>query len=145
MAAKTDPLENTTLARILAGSAVAVGVAAFYLSTQRDDPKQLPGVALDSPFLFDLERAIVVAALLAAALIFLVRGWNGYYPSKLSTTGAEYPEREAVEKATAGSADTLEAAEALRQEQLSFASAAREDYNRLKEELNALEQRIPQG
>jgi hypothetical protein len=42
-----------------------------------------------------LERAVVVGALVAAALIFLLRGWSGYYPSKLSTTGAEYPDRTA--------------------------------------------------
>lgn len=99
-------------------------------------------MALDSPFLFDLERAIVVAAIVAAVLIFTIRAWHGYYPSKLSTTGAEYPEREAVEQVARGSADTIAAVEALRGEQLKIATAARDDYERLSKELNSLEQRI---
>jgi hypothetical protein len=34
--------------------------------------------------------------LLVAALIFVLRGWAGYFPSKLSTSGAEYGERSSV-------------------------------------------------
>lgn len=142
MSTQTDPLENGILAKVVAGASVSAVAAAFYFSTQRDHPKKLPGVALDSPFLFDLERAIVVGAIVAAALIFLVRAWHGYYPSKLSTTGAEYPEREAVERVTKGSADTIAAVGALRAEQLKIAKAARDDYHRLSKELNSLERRV---
>ena len=79
---------------------------------------------------------------MGGALIFLLRGWGGYYPSKLSTSGAEYPEREAVERVTQGSADTIAAVEALREDQLRIAAAARDDFNRLRDELNALEERV---
>lgn len=142
---KSDPLENKTLARLVAGSSVIALGFGFYLSADRADPKKLPGVALDSPFLFDLERAFVIGALFAATLIFLIRGWNGYYPSKVSTTGAEYPEREAVEQVTKGSDVTTAAVEAMRAQQLEIAKAARDDFNLLKGELNALEERIDRG
>lgn len=142
MSTRSDPLEGTVLAKVVAAASATAAVAAFYLSTQRADPKKLPGVALDSPFLLDLGRAVVVGAVVAAVLIFTVRAWHGYYPSKLSTTGAEYPEREAVEQVTEVSADTIAAVEALRAGQLQIAKAARDDYDRLKEELNALEQRV---
>ena len=60
----------------------------------------------------------------------------------LSTSGAEYPEREAVERVTQVSDDTIVAVEAPREDQLRIAAAARDDFNRLRDELNALEERV---
>lgn len=139
---KPDPLENEILAKVVAGTTFVVMVVAYYFSAQQADARKLPAVALDSPFLFDLERAVLVAALFAASLIFLVRGWHGYYPSKVSTTGAEYPDREAVEMVTKGSDATATAVEELRTGQLEIAKAARDDFDLLKRELRSLEQRL---
>jgi hypothetical protein len=45
------------------------------------------------PGLLHVERALVLGAAMAGTLIFLVRGWAGYFPSKITTSGAEYPYR----------------------------------------------------
>jgi hypothetical protein len=63
---------------------------ALITGRQAGDPCVLPAVALGSSLLLVLERAVAVGALLAGTAVFLLRGWNGYFPSKVSTTGAEY-------------------------------------------------------
>lgn len=50
----------------------------------------MPSIALGSSLVLALERAALVGALLGLMGIFLLRGWSGYFPSKVSTTGAEY-------------------------------------------------------
>lgn len=85
-----DPLARRLTGRLLVASALLVAVAVFAASAGRDDRAPLPGVALGSPLLLDLERALLAAALFAAAAIFAIRGWSGYFPAKFSATGAEY-------------------------------------------------------
>jgi hypothetical protein len=93
----TDPLRLRWIARLVVLATLVVAGVAYVLSADRPDPDRIPGIALDSPFLLDLERAVVVSALLAALLMFAIRGWDGYFPSKLSTTGAEYADRNATD------------------------------------------------
>jgi len=85
-----SPLERRFVGKAIVLGVLIIVIVAFIFSAQRADPVRLPGVALDSPFLLDLERAAVVAALVVSAAVFLIRGWAGYFPSKLCTTGAEY-------------------------------------------------------
>lgn len=85
-----DPLGAPLSRRVVVVAALFALGTAFAFGSQRDAPRRLPGVALDSPFLLDLERAAVVAAIVVGVLIFAIRGWRGYFPSKLSTSGAEY-------------------------------------------------------
>jgi hypothetical protein len=68
----------------------------LWMSAGTELPKRLPGIALGSPFLLHAERALIVGAGLTALLIFAARGWVGYFPSKISTGGAEYLHRPAV-------------------------------------------------
>jgi len=75
--------------------AVTIGtVTAFALATSlsvaHGAPRDLPGIALDWPLLLHLERGAVTATGVALLLLFVLRGLEGNFPSKLSTTGAEW-------------------------------------------------------
>lgn len=53
---KVDPLRRRRLGRFVIVVTLLVAGIAFFLSAGRTDPNPLPGIALDSPFLLDLER-----------------------------------------------------------------------------------------
>jgi len=65
---------------------------------------------LRSEGLFDLERAVAAAALVGGLAIFVVRGFGGCYPTKISMIGADYPGLAAT---AAGTADLTKAVEAM--------------------------------
>jgi hypothetical protein len=130
-----DPLEADTIARAIAGATLIGMASAVALSVTAAAPDQLPGIALGSPALLHLERALLVGGIVGAALMFLVRGWAGYYPSKLSTTGAEYPSLLALEQATESNRETVEALVALQSQHEEFAEQT-------ARHIEALEERI---
>jgi len=90
---------------------------ALVLSAKSDDELPLPAVALNSSILLDLERAVLVGAMVAATFVFLTRGWAGHFPSKLSTTGAEYPSPVVLAEFNKSDADTTSSARELRARQ----------------------------
>jgi len=94
----TDPLESVRHGRVVVVVIAAAVFVALVLSAAGGTPSELPGIALGSPALLHLERALIVGAAIAGSSIFLTRGWAGYFPSKLSTTGAEYADRSTVER-----------------------------------------------
>jgi hypothetical protein len=99
-----DPLERVWRGRavvLVAGLTVLLVLA---VSASGGTPKTLPGIALGSPALLHIERALLVGASIAGCFIFLIRGWAGYFPSKLSTGGAEYPHRPVDEVVESGDA-----------------------------------------
>jgi hypothetical protein len=55
-------------------------------------PDRLPGVALESPALLDMIRAVVATGLVGGLLVVLIRGAFGHWPLELSTTGVKYAE-----------------------------------------------------
>lgn len=87
---RKDPLERRELARATVVIVLVAAAATFALSIVAGVPRRLPGVALGSPFVLHAERAIAVGGIVAALLVFAVRGWAGYFPSRISTGGAEY-------------------------------------------------------
>lgn len=93
--ADRDPLERPRVARLVVLAAL-LGSALALLGLESRFHQGLPGVALGSPFLLQVERILVVGAAVSGLLIFAIRGWAGYFPSKLSATGAEYAARAAV-------------------------------------------------
>lgn len=75
-------------------------------------------------------------------MIFAIRGWDGYFPSKLSTSGAEYGER--------GFGDASETSRNLGREvtdltgdQLLLARATRKAVDDLVSEIDAIKQQLP--
>jgi hypothetical protein len=78
-------------ARVVAVIVIVVFLLGFCLSIASGAPRTLPAVALSSPLLFHVERAVVGAALVGAVLIVLLNLLRGELPSKLSTTGLEWP------------------------------------------------------
>lgn len=138
-----DPLRRRRLGRLVILVALLVVGVAFLLSAGRTDPNPLPGIALDSPFLLDLERAAVVGAAISGFMIFAIRGWDGYFPSKLSTTGAEYGER-GIGKASEASKDLGRVVTDLVDHQLLLARATRETLNDLVDEIETIRQQLPQ-
>jgi hypothetical protein len=97
---------------------------------------------LDSPFLLDLERAAVVSAVMCGFMIFAIRGWDGYFPSKLSTTGAEYGER-GIGKASETSRNLGREVTDLTGDQLLLARATRKAVDDLVSEIDAIKQQLP--
>lgn len=129
---RIDPLEGPRSRRLVVLATLAVMNVAFLLSAQRRDPDQLPGIALDSPFLLDLERAAVVGAVVASVLIFSIRGWRGYFPSKLSTGGAEYGALPSVTEVSESSEEVRSALEDLKARQAALARATRQAFSRVE-------------
>ena len=87
-----DPLERRGLARAVVLVALTATSITLALGPSSEIAHPLPGVALGSPLVLQLERALIVGAGVAALLVFAARGWAGYFPSKISTAGAEYLE-----------------------------------------------------
>jgi hypothetical protein len=90
---RDDPLERAWHRRLVVLATALVVLVGLVSSAVSGSPSTLPGIALGSPALLHLERSLVAGAATAGALIFILRGWAGYFPSKLSTSGAEYGER----------------------------------------------------
>jgi hypothetical protein len=99
-----DPLERRRVARaVVLISLIAAGFV-HWLGVDAEFHEGLPGIALGSPFLLHAERALVLAVGITALLMFAVRGWAGYFPSKITTSGAEYPHRPVDEVLKSGEA-----------------------------------------
>lgn len=135
---RVDPLERIWHGRavvLVIASAVFVSMVA---SAAGGTPSELPGIALGSPALLHLERALLVGAAIAGSSIFLTRGWAGYFPSKLSTAGAEY-----AALTTAENAGELAAALAeVKIEHLAMAESFNHDINRVRQGLRVLGEEI---
>jgi hypothetical protein len=140
---RTDPLERRFVGKAIVLAVLLVAIVAFVFSARRPDPVHLPGVALDSPFLLDMERAAVVAALVAGATVFSIRGWAGYFPSKLSTTGAEYEGWRGIGKTSDGGDVVHGEVSALWANQVDFARMTREVLDEFAADIDALNSRIP--
>lgn len=136
-----DPLEERFVGKAIVLGLLLIIVAAFEISTRQADPARLPGVALGSPFLLDMERALVAAALVVSAAVFLIRGWAGYFPSKLSTTGAEYREWPSVSNVSVGSEDLRMEVADLRAHQLAVSVATQAALDGLAAEVRAQDTR----
>jgi len=136
---RADPLERRFVGRVLVLGVLVVVAIAFAFSAQRMDPARLPGVALDSPFLLDLERAAVAAALVVGTAVFLIRGWGGYFPSKISTTGAEYATWSSSAERTAENDDAaIDVLVEIRQERVAMAKSIDNDLRALELKVDAL-------
>jgi hypothetical protein len=141
---KSDPLRRRGLGRFVILATLLVAGVAFFLGAGRPDPNRLPGIALDSPFLLDLERAAVVSAVISGFMIFAIRGWDGYFPSKLSTSGAEYGER-GIGNASETSMDLGREVRKLTRRQLSLAAATRVTLDDFVDEIEAIKRQLPQS
>jgi hypothetical protein len=130
-----DPLAARVVAKAIAAATLVTFVLAVYLSATTPVPDEPPGIALGSSALLHLERALLAGAAIGVVLMFLVRGWAGYYPSKVSTTGAEYPSLLALEQATEGSGEIVEALAALQAQHDEFAEHTARDLASLRREL----------
>ena len=132
-----DPLEGPWRGRMIVLAAGLTSLLVFSASAFSGAPPTVPGIALGSSALLHLERSLVVGAGIAGALIFLVRGWAGYFPSKLSTTGAEYearPSRRAAENDDA----VLDAVTEIRSEGVELAESMSNDIRALQLQVDAL-------
>jgi hypothetical protein len=115
---------------------LVAGLTAFLVltvSAAGGVPAALPGIALGSPALLHVERALLVGASVAAGGIFVIRGWAGYFPSKLSTNGAEYGDWTRVDDVSGSSEDVREEVADLWAHQLAIArmmQAVRDDLAR---------------
>jgi hypothetical protein len=135
---RADPLERRFVGKAIVLGVLVGVVVAFVFSAQRADPVHLPGVALDSPFLLDMERAAVVAALVVGAAVFLIRGWVGYFPSKLFTTGAEYATRSTAERTAANGQEAIDVLAEIKLERVAMAESVGEDIRALELKVDAL-------
>jgi len=135
---RMDPLERRFVGKVIVLGVLIVVAIAFVFSTQRADPAHLPGVALDSPLLLDMERAAVVAALVVGAAVFLIRGWVGYFPSKLSTTGAEYETRWSAERTAENDDAAIDVLAEIKLERVAMAKSIDDDIRALKLKVDAL-------
>lgn len=87
----------------------SVAIGSFIASVAYGAPKSLPGVALGLPLLLHLERALAITVAFTLVLMFLLRGWRGDFPRKLTTGGAEWPD--ASEVIAGGLAERLASAD----------------------------------
>lgn len=83
----------------------------------------------------------MVGSAVAGVLIFLLRGWEGYFPSKLSTSGAEYVGRSTVSDAAQNEDDISETLARMGRERLALASSLREDIRTLERRVDLLSSR----
>ncbi len=132
---QTDPLEQSVRRRAIVVATAVLAAVTFVSSVSGDGPTALPGIALGSHLLLHVERALAVGAMAAVTLIFLMRGWEGYFPLRLSTSGAEYMTRSAASD-TVRNEDEMGAILA-RMERDGAALAGS-----LREDIRVLEQRI---
>jgi hypothetical protein len=128
-----DPLSEAPAAKAIAGAAIATLLLAAAISATTPVPADLPGIALGSPTLLHLERALLAGAVVVVVLMFLVRGWAGYYPSKVSATGAEYPSLLALEQSAKSSNKIAEALAALQTQHDEFAELTTRDIAALRD------------
>src|SRR5680860_1283885 len=135
---RSDPLERPRSRRLVVVAPLLGAGLAFVSSSRRRDPSELPGVALDWPLLLDLERAVIVGAIVAILMIFAIRGWRGYFPSKLSTNGAEYGHWPSAESVSRSSEETSRALADLRVRQAAIARALQRAIDDLAMEMNDL-------
>lgn len=137
---QTDPLERPVRRHTIVVATGVLITVAFVGSVSGDAPPALPGIALGSHLLLHIERALAVGAMVAATLIFLVRGWDGYFPLKVSTGGAEYGMRTAGD--AAHNEDDISAGLArVRRDRLRLAVSLRDDMGAMERRLEALEKR----
>jgi hypothetical protein len=139
---RADPLERYFVSKAIVLGVSLVIVVAYCFSTQRTDPADLPGVALDSPFLLDMERAAFAAAFVAGAAVFLVRGWAGHFPSKFSTSGAEYGDWSRVDDVSGSSEDVREEVAELWASQAGITITMQTALDDLASEVRALDERL---
>ena len=107
-----------------AGMAISVGAGAGSASS-------LPAVSLKSPLLLHLERCGVGVAIIGAIVLFLVRGWGGDFPRKVSTTGAEWADEETAAQLVTADSETKGALEEVRTMVSAHSVAIRELRHRL--------------
>jgi hypothetical protein len=135
---RTDPLERLGSRRVIVVAAVGLAAVAFIGSAASEVPVTLPGVALGSSGLLHLERSLIVGAAVAGALIFLLRGWQGYFPSKLSTNGAEYGVLSVASDAVRNEDDISEALARVERGRHALTDSLREDIRTLERRVDAL-------
>jgi hypothetical protein len=135
---RTDPLERLGSRRAIVVATVALAAVAFVGSAVSAMPVALPGIALGSSALLHVERSLMVGAAVAGALIFLLRGWQGYFPSKLSTSGAEYAARSVVSEAAQNEDDIGEVLAGVESGRRALADSLREDIRTLERKLDML-------
>jgi len=75
----------------------------------------------------------------AMTLIFLMRGWEGYFPSKLSTGGAEYATRSAAGDAAQNEDDMGAGLAHMRRDRLKLAESLHEDMRAMERRIGAME------
>jgi hypothetical protein len=141
----TDPLEGVWHGRFVVLLTAGAVLVSLVVSAAGGTPPELPGIALDSPALLHLERALVVGAVIAGSSIFLIRGWAGYFPSKLSTTGAEYANWSTVERVEGVSQVATSAVEALRGDQLAINRTMFGKLNEVQQELRQMRDSVYAG
>ena len=139
---RIDPLEGIGHGRAVVLVIASAVFVALVMSAAGGTPSELPGVALGSPALLHLERALVVGAAIAGSSIFLTRGWAGYFPSKLSTTGAEYADRSTVERVEGLTHVATSAIEDLRADQLAINRTNFGKLNDVQRELRQMSTRV---
>lgn len=137
-----DPLERTWHGRVVVLLTAGTVLVALCLSAAGGAPTALPGVALGSPALLHVERALVVGAGMASTFIFLIRGWVGYFPSKLSTSGAEYADRSTMDAVSDGSRVAATAIEDFQAKQLEVNRGVQSALVGLEHDLGALIARV---
>ena len=93
--------------RLLAPAVIGVLVACVTVTLIEGRPRQLPGVALDSPVLLHAERALALFAVVIAIVSIAVQAARGRLPVELSTSGLRY-EAEAADRAAAAAAELQE-------------------------------------
>lgn len=133
-----DPLELRWHGRAVVLVTALTSLLVLVASASGGGPSVLPGIALGSPALLHLERALVVGALVAGACIFTIRGWVGYFPSKLSTTGAEYATRPSIERAATNYDEAIDALAEIGAEHIAMAESMGEDVRAVELEVEAL-------
>jgi len=93
--------------RLLALAVVGALVACVTVTLIEGRPRQLPGVALNSPVLLHAERALALFAVIIAIVSIAVQAARGRLPVELSTSGLRY-EAEAADRAAAAAAELQE-------------------------------------
>jgi hypothetical protein len=132
---RLDPLERRAVARTTVCLVVGAIDCAFVVSLCNTSPRALPGIALGSPFLLHLERAVLVGAIVAALSTFVLRGWVGNFPLKISTAGVEYLAQSAASETVGHSDLAMDAVARVEAKQLMLAQSLKEDISALEKQL----------